>query len=108
MSRSLRSGADGGRSPRKPARSLSATARNIFFNSSKLIKRRRSQAVFRTHSEIWLVSDHPVRSSNDASRYLFDVAATPPLGGGEYHVRTTLVAAAPRCDCVNSYQGCKS
>src|SRR5438093_1295961 len=29
MSRSLRSGADGGRSPRKPARSVSAIARNI-------------------------------------------------------------------------------
>src|SRR6266478_6082421 len=40
--------------------------------------------MFRTHSEIWLVSDHPVRSSKEASRYLPDVAATPPLGGGEY------------------------
>src|SRR5206468_1973925 len=40
--------------------------------------------MFRTHSETWLVSDHPVRSSKEASRYFIDVASTPPLGGGEY------------------------
>src|SRR5258705_13693858 len=72
MSRSLRSGADGGRSPRKPDRAQQSR------------KGGRSQAVFRTHSEIWLASDHPVRSSKEASRYFLDVASTPPLGGGEY------------------------
>src|SRR6266705_776816 len=53
-------------------------------------KRRRSQAMFRTHSEIWLVSDHPVRSPKEASRYLLTVAATPPLGGGEYLAQKSL------------------
>src|SRR3989442_8246361 len=72
MSRSLRSGADGGRSPRKPDRAQPSR------------KGGRSQAVFRTHSEIWLVSDHPLPSSKEASRYFLYVAATPPLGGGEY------------------------
>src|SRR2546425_7012890 len=52
-------------------------------------KRGRSQSVFRTHSEIWLVSDHPVRSSKVASRYFLEVASTPPLGGGEYLGRKT-------------------
>src|SRR3989442_4299875 len=40
--------------------------------------------------ETRLVSDHPVRSSKEASRYLLDVASTPPLGGGEYLAQRTL------------------
>src|SRR4051794_21039172 len=51
-------------------------------NIAKPPKRRRrggrAQALSRTHAEIWLVSDHPVRSLKEASRYFFDVASTPP------------------------------
>src|SRR5438093_11742438 len=62
-------------------------------NAKPPLRRRRggrSQAVFRTHSEIRLVSDHPVRSSKEASRNLLDVASTPPLQGGECPARKTL------------------
>ena len=36
---------------------------------------------FKTHSEATVVSDHPVRSTKEASRHLLDVVATPPYEG---------------------------
>src|SRR3989441_9732013 len=47
----------------------------------------RSHAVFKTHSEIWLVCDHPVYAAFEGSRHLPSGAAAPPLGGREYPAR---------------------
>jgi hypothetical protein len=45
----------------------------------------RSQIMFRTQSETWCVSDHPVRDFGTGP--FFDVASTPPFQGVSPTVR---------------------
>jgi hypothetical protein len=69
---------------RRRARSVSAIARNI--------ESGRSHIMFRTQSETWCVSDHPVRDFGTGP--FFDVAATPPFQGGEFPPASNSAAVA--------------
>src|SRR2546425_7357676 len=52
---------------------------------------------YRAHASRGLARAPPaVCAASEASRYFLTGAATPPLGGGVYPVRTALVAAKPR------------
>ena len=49
---------------------------------------------FKTHSEVVLVSDHPVCGASVASRLFMNAAATPPREEGKVPVSATLCAKA--------------
>src|SRR5947209_3653318 len=82
-SRSHRSAADGGRSPRKPDAKRKRDSAQPQERRSHQQKLSLTRKCLKTHSETSLASDHPVRAFSERDHF-FDGAPTPPLQGREH------------------------